>query len=338
MENVKERTETVHLFRFASRDSTMASKRPNSDPQQKSKRLKLWGREKRDLVTVHITCSDDSTHPRKFKTLWFRNQPEVCITLVYKGCCLKEHLDDVVGMEHGVGGMEDIIRKVLSSLKEEIKPMGNMIQAMPGDRHTWDISEDDFVTHGLCHSLMRAFLYNMEETSGKDAIASLLKDIIKPLGLGEKLSTVSTGSPSNVSFCATSIKLTANSDESAAAKLSTTDLLVFYTPEELTVPIETCLVVIIKKKDISAEEELQEQLLSRLPYQSGMIFGMYINAMEAVLYSVTRQHDRVDIYRYKDYIFRKPKETFCVDSFWNMIVDIGLLMASISLEPQLPVN
>lgn len=247
----------------------------------------------------------------------------------------------------------------------------------------------EYVAHGLCHNMMIAFLYNMDDTNGKNAMASLLGEIINKLGLDEQLSVVSTGSTSRRSFCSTSVRLevsrysssgesppkpaskinkelqqtfpqtdsgkqafetnesvvtpsknvqitpesspgstlSSSSDESSA-HLTTEDVLVYSAPNQMTSPIQSSLVVSIKKGDACSQTQCLQNLLSRLPYQKNKLFGLSINAVEAAIYSVELTDDSVKLCSYNDYIFRKFGKSFCVDSFSEFVIDIGLILYS----------
>lgn len=73
------------------------------------------------------------------------------------------------------------------------------------------------------------------------------------------------------------------------------------------------------------------ELLSRLPYQAGLIYGLQINARQATLCSVQfvdQSEDslqRVDVFIYRYYIFKKYEKSFDMfdeASFWRMVLDI----------------
>ena len=77
------------------------------------------------------------------------------------------------------------------------------------------------------------------------------------------------------------------------------------------------------------KDDLLKQLLFRIPYQNGHIFGLEINAVRATLYSVKAiSKELVHIYLNSPFEFTFFNEnagisTFNLDSFWNMILAIG---------------
>ena len=75
-----------------------------------------------------------------------------------------------------------------------------------------------------------------------------------------------------------------DSGECLAAKLSTADFLVYVQPS-VDRSITTKLVVSLKSHN-KLKDDLLKQLLFRIPYQNGHIFGLEINAVRATLYSV----------------------------------------------------
>ncbi|CAG2237781.1 unnamed protein product [Mytilus edulis] len=100
------------------------------------------------------------------------------------------------------------------------------------------------------------------------------------------------------------------------------------TRQQMTSPIQSSLVVSIKKGDACSQTQCLQNLLSRLPYQKNQLFGLSINAVEAAIYSVELTDDSVKLCSYNDYIFRKFGKSFCVDSFSEFVIDIGLILYS----------
>lgn len=119
-------------------------------------------------------------------------------------------------------------------------------------------------------------------------------------------------------------------------KLSTSNVLVF-TQDSLDKPIVAKLVVSIKSGTDEDATDIVKELLSRLPYQAGFIYGLQINARQATLCSVQFQDQsegslqRVNVFIYRYYIFKeyeKPFDIFDVASFWRMVLDIGYILQS----------
>ncbi|VDI43437.1 Hypothetical predicted protein [Mytilus galloprovincialis] len=345
----------------------------------------MWGVERKDLVTVCIVCEDSNKRntQRRFVAVEFKSQPRTPIEHpIYKQCNLR----DTLSVQEET--VKDVSEKLLPLMKT-MDPLKHLIKGLPQTRNSWDILEDKYVAHGLCHNMMIAFLYNMDDTNGKNAMASLLGEIINKLGLDEQLSVVSTGSTSRRSFCSTSVRLevsrysssgesppkpaskinkelqqtfpqtdsgkqafetnesvvtpsknvqitpesspgstlSSSSDESSA-HLTTEDVLVYSAPNQMTSPIQSSLVVSIKKGDACSQTQCLQNLLSRLPYQKNKLFGLSINAVEAAIYSIELTDDSVKLCSYNDYIFRKFGKSFCVDSFSEFVIDIGLILYS----------
>lgn len=202
----------------------------------------------------------------------------------------------------------------------------------------------------------------MNGAHGKDAVCSLLTEIVKYLNLEQTLSVTSKGSSSSVNDLATSVSMkvvqdissnntkfygddnkvttqlnlnspkSENSTDSYCKKKCKEDVLVYYSPETLDAPIQTRLVVIVNHGHRCDETAILTALMSRLPYQTGAIFGLSINAIGAALYSVecVKDHetdsDVVNISVYQEYSFSLPNQPFSVKSFWNMIRDIGFIL------------
>jgi len=119
-------------------------------------------------------------------------------------------------------------------------------------------------------------------------------------------------------------------------RLSTSDLLVF-TQRSFDKPIESKLVVSIKSGTDEDQTDIVKELLSRLPYQAGVIYGLQINARQATLCSVqfedqsenSSQIVKVFIYRYYTFKgYETPFVIFDVESFWRMVLDIGYILQS----------
>ncbi|KXJ10043.1 hypothetical protein AC249_AIPGENE16698 [Exaiptasia diaphana] len=75
-----------------------------------------------------------------------------------------------------------------------------------------------------------------------------------------------------------------DSGECQAPKLSTADVLVYSQPL-LDEPINTKLVVSLKSDSKAASDDILKELLSRIPYQRGHIFGLEISPRRARLFS-----------------------------------------------------
>ena len=221
-------------------------------------------------------------------------------------------------------------------------------------------------TDTLSCQIMLAFLSGLKDTDGKSAIWLLISQILQLLGRNELVKM--TGSTSHVTRYSTLYELviltdetTSSSDEGIskkeqekpasstptsrpqvspdsspssndsgkchAAKLSTADLLVYAQPL-LDQPIKTKLVVSLKSHN-KLTEDLLKQLLSRIPYQNGHIFGLEINTARATLYSVHLiSEELVHIYCHSPFEFtffneNTRKSTFNFDSFWKMVLAIG---------------
>jgi len=214
---------------------------------------------------------------------------------------------------------------------------------------------------------MLAFLSGLKDTDGKSAVWLLISQILQLLDRKELVKM--TGSTSHVSRYSTLYELETLMEETAsssdegvskkeqekpvfrtpnskpqvspdsspsssndsgeclAAKLSTADLLVYVQPL-LDRSIRTKLVVSLKSHN-QVTDDLLKQLLSRIPYQNGHIFGLEINTARATLYSVKAiSKELVHIYRNSPFEFtffneNAGKSTFNLDSFWNMILAIG---------------
>lgn len=122
-------------------------------------------------------------------------------------------------------------------------------------------------------------------------------------------------------------------------KLSTSDILVF-TQDSLDKPIVAKLLVSIKSGTDEDATDIVKELLSRLPYQAGFIYGLQINARQATLCSVQFQDQsegslqRVNVFIYRYYIFKEYENpfdihgVFDVASFWRMVLDIGYILQS----------
>ena len=222
-------------------------------------------------------------------------------------------------------------------------------------------------TDTLSCQIMLAFLSGLKETDGKSAIWLLISQILQLLGRNELVKMM--GSTSHVTRYSTLYELviltdetTSSSDEGIskkeqekpasstptsrpqvspdsspsssndsgechAAKLSTADLLVYVQPL-LDQPIKTKLVVSLKSHN-KLTDDLLKQLLCRIPYQNGHIFGLEINTARATLYSVHLiSEELVHIYRHSPFEFtffneNTRKSTFNFDSFWKMVLAIG---------------
>lgn len=96
--------------------------------------------------------------------------------------------------------------------------------------------------------------------------------------------------------------------------------------------MQTKLVISVKKGCTDGISDLIKQLLSRLPNQSGWIFGLHINAMEATICSVEHELEDEDppkalnVCICKPYTFKKLRQPFSVESFWDMTLDIGTIL------------
>lgn len=225
---------------------------------------------------------------------------------------------------------------------------------------------------GLSRKLLRAFLFNMDDSNGKEAVKSLVEKIIT-LSQLNLLEVIQTGSSSHMTFFATSLifknllkdsssevdstpemiqrdvipvtqqtpvtrraskktnispeEITSSDSSEPKRHFSTSDVLVFHWPQ-----MHTKLVISVKKGCTDGISDLIKQLLSRLPYQSGWIFGLHINAMEATICSVEHELEDEDpskalnVCICKPYTFKKLRQPFSVESFGDMTLDIGTIL------------
>ena len=215
----------------------------------------------------------------------------------------------------------------------------------------------DSKTEGLCQQLLIAFLNGMSDTEGKVAMSKLLERIICETKMA--MSVVCTGAAhrsrfaskvmSDVTVCQSSSGSEDNvpppkkgpgsahqakSPRPIRPKYSTPDVLVFKNPLEIYMPIDTKLLISVKKgfKPWRGVDICRE-LLSRLPYikEDAKCFGLEISANQANLYSVhlssAEPVRNVYLLEYKTYQFElSGTKHFSIESFITMVQDIVFIL------------
>ena len=177
---------------------------------------------------------------------------------------------------------------------------------------TFLIFLQDSKTEGLCQQLLIAFFNGMSDTECKVAMSKLLERIICETEMA--MSVVCTGAAHRSRFASKVILDVTVSQSSSGSEdnvpppkkgsgsahqagsprplrpqYSTPDVVVFKNPLEKCMPIDTKLIISVKKGFKSWHGvDICRELLSRLPYmkEDAKCFGLEISVNQANLYSV----------------------------------------------------
>ncbi|XP_071950776.1 uncharacterized protein [Antedon mediterranea] len=256
---------------------------------------------------------------------------------------------------------------MVSTLTREIQPLKYLFEGPNDCWAMLHVHYKEMEMSVLSRKLMRAFLFSMEDSQAREALKSLADKIITLLKLNLEAVITESSSPVSCFATSVKVKNLLQKNSSSAststsaekssspetkqtpvttrrvsfnpnigdAYFSTSDVLIFHMPL-LDKPMKVKLVVSVKKGcSDSAIADLITQLLSRLPYQGGnLIFGLHMNSIEATVCAVEhklRNEDPlkpVNVCIWSPISFKKMSHPFSMESFWEMILDIGTILTN----------